>query len=165
MGGRGPEGQNARVSRRNQVNKTRACGVLAGLVLVGVALAHSNLTRSTPADAQTIPVLPKTVVLEFSEPLELKFSSFKIYKISTKATDVKTARTDADALMDTVLEKKSDEATRADDGLLTNVPTAARLEVKLKPNLTPGWYVVMWKVLSVDTHTSDDSIVFRYKPN
>ncbi len=145
---------------------TRACGaILASLVLAGVALAHSNLTRSTPADAQTISSLPKTVVLEFSEPLELKFSSFKIYKLETTATDAKAARKDADALMDTVLEKKGDEAARADAGLLTNVPRAARLEVKLKPNLTPGWYVVMWKVLSVDTHTSDDSIVFRYKPD
>jgi copper resistance protein C len=144
---------------------TRACGaILAGLGLVGVALAHSNLTRSAPADAQTVAVLPKTVVLEFSEPLEVKFSSFKIYKLGTNATDAKAAREDADALVEKALEKKGDEAARADDGLATSVPTAARLEVKLKPNLTPGWYVVMWKVLSVDTHTSDDSIVFRYKP-
>jgi copper resistance protein C len=94
----------------------------------------------------------------------MKFSSFKIYKLQTSATDLKAAREDADALVENALEKKGDEVARADDGLLTTVPTAARLEVKLKPNLPPGWYVVMWKVLSVDTHTSDDSIVFRYKP-
>ncbi len=145
---------------------TRACGVvLASLALVGVALAHSNLTRSVPADAQTIAVLPRTLVLEFSEPLEVKFSSFKIYKLETNAADIKAARQDADALVEKVLEKKGDEAARADAGLLTNVPTAARLEIKLKPNLTPGWYVVMWKVLSVDTHTSDDALIFRYKPD
>lgn len=146
--------------------QTRACGaILASLALVGVAVAHSNLTRSTPADAQTVAALPKTVVLEFSEPLEVKFSVFKMYKLETTATDAKSARKDADALVGKVLEKRGDEAERADDGLATSVPTAARLEVKLKPNLTPGWYVVMWKVLSMDTHTSDDSIVFRYKPS
>jgi copper resistance protein C len=147
------------------VNKARAYGViLTSLALVGIAVAHSNLTRSAPADAQTLRSLPKTVVLEFSEPLEMKFSSFKIYKLQTSATDLKAARQEADALVENALEKKGDEVARADDGLLTNAPTAARLEVKLKPNLTAGWYVVMWKVLSVDTHTSDDSIVFRYNP-
>jgi copper resistance protein C len=138
---------------------------LSAVALIGVALAHSNLTRSTPADAQTIVVMPRTVALEFSEPLEVKFSAFKMYKLGTSATDVKAARQEADALVENALEKKGDEAARADDGLTTNVSRAARLEIKLKPNLTAGWYVVMWKVLSVDTHTGDDSIVFRYKPD
>ena len=144
----------------------RALGaILASFVLVGVALAHSNLTRSAPTDGQTIASLPKTVALEFSEPLEIKFSAFKIYKLQTNPTDAKAASAAAQALMDEVLEKKGDESARADDGLATDAPIAARLELKLKPKLEPGWYVVMWHVLSVDTHTTDDSLVFRYKPN
>ncbi len=144
----------------------RALGaILASFAIAGVALAHSNLMQSVPADGQTIASLTKTVTLEFSEPLEVKFSVFKVYRLQTNPTDANAARKDAEALMDEVLDKKGDESARADDGLATDVPSAARLQVKLKPRLQPGWYVVMWRALSVDTHTTDDWLVFRYKPN
>jgi methionine-rich copper-binding protein CopC len=42
-------------------------------------------------------------------------------------------------------------------------PVAAKLEVKLKAKLPAGWYVMMWKVLSIDSHTGSDFFVFQYK--
>jgi hypothetical protein len=118
--------------------------------------------RSTPEAGQTVTVMPKTVTLEFTEPLEVEFSSFKVYRLVLQAgeTDVKAA---AAKFAASVLPRKDDAPARADEGLIRTASSAARLELKLKDKLAPGWYVVMWRALSVDTHVTTDHFVFRYQ--
>jgi copper resistance protein C len=135
----------------------RAALVLVTLI-ASVALAHSYLTRSSPSAGQTVRVMPKTVALEFSEPMEIGFSTFKVYALPT-SSNVNQA---AAELRAKVLMLKNDADARADAGWVSQVSPAAKLELKLKNKLEPGWYVVMWRALSVDGHTTTDQFVFRY---
>ena len=139
--------------------------VVAGFDPLGFVLAHSNLNAASIKDGATISVMPKTITLEFSEAVETGFSKFKLIVLGPNIKTLKDATNAAGAMLEATLDKRDDETTRADDGL-SNVPAiAAKLEVKLKTKLPAGWYVMMWKVLSVDTHTGSDFFVFQYKPS
>lgn len=92
----------------------------------------------------------------------MAFSVFKVYPLGSK--DLASAKREAANLFKTALEAKNDQEQRADVGVVGNPRTAARVELKLKENLKPGAYAVMWRVLSVDTHTSQDFYVFVYQP-
>jgi copper resistance protein C len=171
MGRRGPKRENASLSSRNQVKSRgpiRSLLMLAALVVAeivpGLVLAHSNLVASSIKEDTTVRVMPKTITLEFSEAVETGFSRFKLIALEPKIINLKSANATADAMLEPTLEKRNDEAARADDGLLNASAVAAKLEVKLKTKLPAGWYVMMWKVLSVDTHNSSDFFVFQYKP-
>ena len=133
---------------------------LALLFASSFALAHSYLIRSSPRLGQTVRVMPKTVLLEFSEPLEINFSSFKVYALPA-SSDPQKAAADLSAR---VLSLKNDAEARADAGLVSNTSPAAQLELKLKEKLPSGWYVVMYRALSIDTHTTTDQFIFRYQP-
>jgi methionine-rich copper-binding protein CopC len=65
-----------------------------------------------------------------------------------------------------VLPLRDDQgrAERIDAGLKTQGRTAENVTISLKPGLKPGAYVVMWRVLSVDTHTTSGFFVFVYQP-
>jgi len=135
---------------------------LAPLVLAGAAWAHSLLTQATPAPDATVKHLPATVQLVLSEPVEMTFSAFKVYPLGSKG--LAAAKREAARLFKTALEAKNDREGRADLGVVGSARTAERVELKLKENLKPGAYAVMWRVLSVDTHTSQDFYVFIYQP-
>lgn len=77
------------------------------------------------------------------------------------SSDVKAA---AVKLTQQVLMLKDDAPNRADPGLVSTASPAARLELTLKPKLAAGWYVVMWKALSIDSHVTSDFYAFRYLP-
>ena len=137
--------------------------LVATLLTGSLALAHSYLTRSTPSAGQTVTVMPSVINLEFSESLEVAFSSFKVYALLMKVgdSDVKAA---AAKLTQQVLTLKDDALNRADLGLVSDASPAARLGIALKPKLAAGWYVVMWKALSIDSHVTSDFYAFRYTP-
>lgn len=139
-------------------------GLMVGLLslAVGAVLAHAGLSRGTPAPDERVKIPPKSVVLELAEPVEVRFSTFKVFAL--KARDLKAAKAEAEALFKSRLSLRNDEDDRADAGLATTAATAARVEVLLKEKLGPGYYAVMWRVLSVDTHTTSDFYVFSYQP-
>ncbi len=146
----------------------RALNALPTFILIfgiGAALAHAYLERSTPKDGSTVTVMPNTIILEMTEAVELRFSTFKVYKLETRETEPRRVHADAANLMSRVLALKNDEAARADTGVATTEATSKTISIRLKPKLEPGVYVVMWRVLSVDTHTTQDYIYFRYKPD
>jgi copper resistance protein C len=138
--------------------------MVAGIGPIGLVLAHSKLIDSSIKEGATVRVMPKTITLEFSEAVELGFSRFKLIALDPKIKTLKAANTAANDLLEPTLERRDDGASRADDGLLTRAAIAAKLEVKLKAKLPAGWYVMMWRVLSVDTHEGSDFFVFGYKP-
>lgn len=51
-----------------------------------------------------------------------------------------------------------------DAGLKTQARTAENVLIALKPDLGPGAYVVLWRVLSVDSHTTQGFFVFVVEP-
>jgi copper resistance protein C len=138
--------------------------VLAGIGIFGSVLAHSNLHAASIKDGQTVRVMPETITLEFSEAVETGFSRFKLIALEPKIKSLKAANAAAETMLETTLERRDDEKTRADDGLRNAPAIAAKLEVKLKAKLPAGWYVMMWKVMSVDTHNSGGFFVFQFKP-
>ena len=88
--------------------------VLAAIVtLVGIAFAHSKVKKSNPKDGEIVKVMPKAVKLEFDEGLVTQFSTFKVYKLTTKSKDSETLETEANALATKLTIKKGDEIARA----------------------------------------------------
>jgi copper resistance protein C len=137
---------------------------LVSFLLTGVVLAHSYLSNSSILANSILKTMPDKLTLEVSEPLELGFSSFKIYKLETKSTGEKL-KLEAQALVARVLALKNDLAKRADAGLETTASEAAVVKLKLKPNQKSGIYVVMYRVLSVDTHITQDFFTFSLSSN
>ncbi len=115
---------------------------LFAALLLGTAAAHTQITHLTPAAGSTV-AAPKLVTLTFSEPINLRFSIFKVYALP--------AGMDAAAFTKMKINLKNDADARAD--AYTGSPNmAARLDLPLKANLKPGAYVVMWHILSDDGH-------------
>lgn len=137
--------------------------VLLPLLLsaLGVAGAHSYLERSVPAEDAVVSA-PREVRLAFNEAVEVKYSTVKVYPVGASGDPLKVNGA-AGALKTRVLTLKNDAKDRADLGIATKDRTATELVLPLKAKLKPGAYVVMWKVLSVDTHTLDGYYVFTVK--
>ena len=133
---------------------------LVSFLLAGVAFAHSYLSSSSILANSILKFSPERVTLEFTEPLEINFSTFKVYKLETKTTDPEKLKLEVQALINRVMTLKTDGSSRSDNGLETNVAQAARVKLKLKANLKAGMYVVMYRVLSVDTHITQDFFTF-----
>jgi copper resistance protein C len=146
------------------MNSRFFAATLVSFLLAGVGLAHSFLTSSSVLAGSILKTMPEKLMLEFSEPLEIRFSSFKVYKLETKSTGEKL-KLEAGALVNKVLALKNDLAKRADDGLETTASEAALVKLKFKPNLKSGIYVVMYRVLSVDTHITQDFFTFSLSSN
>jgi len=136
------------------------------MVLGGVPLAsaHAFLNASVPSPDSTVSTPPKEVRLSYSEPVEIRFSIFKVYKLSSSpGADMRALHAAADDLMAADLLKRGDEASRSDAGVANTTSTGTDITLRLK-GLEPGAYVVMWRALSVDTHTTQGAFVFVYTP-
>ncbi|MGK0619188.1 copper resistance CopC family protein [Meiothermus cerbereus] len=137
------------------------------LVLLGPVLAHTEYKSSTPAANSTVKGMPQAVVIRFSEAVEVRLSTFKVYPLEAPPEVWGSAtrlRQLAQPLVRRVLLLKNDAARRADAGLATTAHTSQTVTLVLKPGLKPGAYVVMWKNLAVDGHTQSDFFVFVYRP-
>ncbi|MBE3598374.1 MAG: copper resistance protein CopC [Limnochordaceae bacterium] len=137
--------------------------VLGMAVLAG---AHSALKSSKPADGARLEEMPQAVELTFTEPVETALSVFKVYPVPAPPdalADLERLNGMAAELVSQVLSRKGDEAQRADAGLGTKASPSASVTIRLKPGLKPGAYVVMWRVLSVDTHPTQGFVVFVYE--
>jgi methionine-rich copper-binding protein CopC len=145
-------------------------GIFALCILIaaiaGVASAHAFLKSADPGEDSTVIALPKEVHLTFTEPVELRFSIFKVYRLdAAPGAEQRQLNAAAGTLVSDVLQKRGDETVRADQGISNTTRTTTDVTVKLKPDLDPGAYVVMWRVLSIDTHTTQGFYVFVFTPN
>lgn len=131
---------------------------IAALILSSLALAHSELVSSTPANGSRVKTMPSAIELKLDDAVEMAFSSFKVYAYSGTVTNGKLR---AFARAKTAL--RNDDAARADAGT-SSTGTTKTVSLKLKPKLKSGVYVVMWKALGADTHTVEGYLYFMYKP-
>lgn len=117
---------------------TYARGLFLALVAwvlgLSLALAHSGLQRAEPPVESTLKRPPKELKLYFSERLEPAYSRVRV-------EDGQGARVDRD-----------DSRVDRSNPLL--------LRVTLPP-LAPGTYTVIWRVLSVDSHITEGRFTFR----
>jgi methionine-rich copper-binding protein CopC len=105
----------------------------ATLFAAGAAWAHAFLDHASPAVGSTVPTAPPVLRLWFTQGLEPAFSSVTVTDTSGKRVDGGDAKVDA--------------------------KDATLLTVSLK-RLPPGTYTVKWRVVSVDTHTTNGDFTF-----
>ena len=114
--------------------------LLAALALVAGAAptvhAHTFLDHAVPAVGSTVNAAPAAIELDFTEDVEAAFSTVEV----TASAD--GAKVEAKAL---------------------EHPAPGVLLLPL-PRLAPGEYAVRWKVVSVDTHSSEGSFRFCFAP-
>jgi methionine-rich copper-binding protein CopC len=110
--------------------------LLAGFLVPPKALAHAKLIRSRPNASETLAEMPASVELWFNERLEDEFNSIEV--------------------ADSAGRKVEDGHARVNPQQRTN------LLVRLR-TLSPGSYLVHWKILSVDGHTSRGRFIFSVK--
>ncbi|MGE5369060.1 MAG: copper resistance protein CopC [Chloroflexota bacterium] len=113
-----------------------AGGFLAAALMAGSALAHSFLVEATPSSKDHVAASPKTIKLRFGGGVEPKYS-----KLTVENADGK------------VLGEGS-----------IGTPEKPRELSMDSPELTPGKYVVRYRVLSVDGHVVEGNYEFTVDP-
>jgi methionine-rich copper-binding protein CopC len=119
-------------------NRWNAMALIAGLAIAAPvpAFAHAFLTQSNPRVGSTVNTVPKTLLLTFTEGLEVPFCRVSV--------------TDGMGM-------------HADAGKPQAVPGHRNeLLVPLKVPM-PGTYTVTWHALSVDTHRTQGHFSFTVK--
>jgi len=106
------------------------------ILVVGSARleAHAFLKDADPGVGSTIQTSPGEIRIRFTENIEPAVSSIQVFDASGKEVDKRDLHLD-----------------RSDHALL---------HVSL-PQLGPGSYKVVWRVVSVDTHVTNGNFTFR----
>lgn len=108
-------------------------GAFIGVLLItGVGWAHAFLESATPAEGSRLQNAPTELRLSFTEPIEVAFSSVTVTGPSGQNV--------AEAIAQT--------------GITSSIT------VPLSGELEPGDYTVEWRVLSIDTHTTNGQFQF-----
>ena len=115
----------------------RACLAAAALMLAGTAFAHAMLDRASPTVGARVAAAPARVELWFSEALEPAFSSVRVLDASGRQVD------------------------RRDTAFDTSEPGHVSVST---PPLAAGRYRVVWRAVSVDTHTTSGDYTFDIAP-
>ncbi|GGS23126.1 copper resistance CopC family protein [Deinococcus knuensis] len=127
--------------------------ILLTTLTLSTAFAHTEVTSVTPPDRSVV-AAPKVVTLKFSEPIELRFSTFRVMAVPAGKT--------ASVAAALALAEKADSGKLASLPL-TGVTLASQVTVPLKPRLKAGAYVIAWKILSEDGHPVTAFSTFRLK--
>lgn len=137
---------------------------------LGVAQAHADFASSEPASDATITQPLEEVRLVFTEAVELDFSLFKVYELDAAGVDLAAQNVWqrlnglAGALVADVLGSREDGEARVDTGLANVERKSEEIVISLEEGIPAGFYVVMWRILSVDTHGTQGFYVFEYAP-
>src|SRR5436190_8965098 len=99
--------------------------------VTGEATAHALLDRAEPRVGNTVATAPREVTLWFTQKLEAAFSGVRVTNAAGQRVDAGGTRVNGNVM----------SVTLRSGG--------------------PGTYRVDWKVLSVDTHTTEGSFTFR----
>lgn len=109
--------------------------------LSATAFGHAHLNRAEPAAGAELSVIPLSVCLWFSEPVEKALSRIEVKDAQGNRVD------DLDRW-------RASEESKG---------TGEVLWMPLKP-IGPGEYTVSWRVLSVDTHSTQGEYRFVVLP-
>jgi len=116
-------------------------GIVCGAGVVGSANpveAHAGLKSSEPAASSVLERSPEEIVLKFAEQVEISFGSIRLFDANSKLI---TLSTPIYGLTDGVVDAKT---------VRVGVPT-----------LEPGSYLVVWRVVSVDSHPVQGAFGFQ----
>src|SRR5438046_6862084 len=101
------------------------------LLATGEAVAHALLDRAEPRVGNTVATAPHEVTLWFTQKLEAAFSSITVTNAAGERVDSGKTRV-----------------------------SGSQMSVTLRAG-GPGTYRVNWRVLSVDTHTTEGNFTFQ----
>ncbi|MEH2483696.1 methionine-rich copper-binding protein CopC [Nitrobacteraceae bacterium AZCC 2146] len=118
------------------MRRSTVVGVIPLLLLLvtGDATAHALLDRAEPRVGNTVAAAPREVKLWFTQKLEAAFSTIAVTNASGQRVDTGKTRVSGD-----------------------------QMTISLRP-IGAGQYNVTWRVLSVDTHTTDGNFSFQVGP-
>ena len=111
--------------------------VVLGGVIATHAHAHAFLDHAEPAVGSKVKQIPHAVRIWFTEPIQPALSTIKVVDAMKKQIGTKD--------------------THSDGG------NNALLQVSL-PSLRPGLYKVIWRVVSIDGHSTTGDFSFRVVP-
>src|SRR5262249_16437610 len=112
--------------------------IIAALVgLSGGARAHPFPDTSVPGVGSTLRAAPAQVQITFTEDLEAAFSTLRVE------------------------DAQGTQVDRKDTGV---GPNPKLMHTSLPPQLPPGAYQVIWRVLSVDGHVTEGKYKFTIAP-
>lgn len=112
------------------------CAGVAGSI--DVVEAHAGLKSSEPAASSVLEQSPKEIVLNFGEAVEVSFGSIRLFDSNSQPVALPTP--------------KFVEANGAIDA------KTIRVEI---PELQPGSYLVVWRVVSADSHPVQGAFAFQ----
>jgi copper resistance protein C len=104
------------------------------LLIAGESNAHAFLDHAEPRVGNKVTTAPRQVTLWFTQNLEAAFSTVTVTNPAGQRVDTGKARV-----------------------------SGSQMSVSLRPG-GAGTYHVTWRVLSVDTHTTDGSFTFEVGP-
>jgi copper resistance protein C len=111
------------------------CSVLVAVVgPLGKAQAHAFLDHASPLVGSSVQTAPREVSLSFTQNLEPAFSTVQVTDASGARVDVGKPQVSGNSM-----------------------------SIGLK-SIGPGTYRVRWRVLSVDTHTTEGNFSFHVGP-
>jgi hypothetical protein len=110
--------------------------IIFSSALLGVvpAFAHVMLDHTVPSVGSVVATPPRELLLWFTQDLEPAFSRVEVHDAKGSRVDSSKARVDAS--------------------------NRTLVHVSLR-GLSPGIYKVSWRVLSVDTHTTEGTFTFQ----
>ena len=120
------------------IRRVVAATLVLLLALPATAFGHAALVRTAPSAAGIVTPAPKEVALTFSEPVEPRFAAVSISDAQGKPVTAGNPR-----------RKPGD-------------PTGVTIPLKA---LAEGWYLVYWRVISVDGHPVRGAFTFAVGPN
>lgn len=145
----------------------RLVPVLLALSLAVPAFAHAHLTASTPADGEVLGSAPATVTLTFTEAVQARFSLFVVVPLAVPPVANESAKEHsqrtyglAAQLADSVMAAGGKVDGRVDAGLASPSGASKDVVIALRDGLPAGTYVVVWRVLSIDSHVTQGIVVF-----
>ena len=110
---------------------------LFSIAVAATVEAHAFLDHASPEVGSQLHGSPKEIKVWFTEKLEAAFSKLQVFNAAGQEVDSRDERLDS--------------------------KNAALLIVTVPP-LKPGIYKIVWRVVSVDTHTTHGSFKFEVVP-
>lgn len=122
--------------------------IILGILALGAlqVAAHTRFSGSEPNEGAALEPGAEAVVLQFSAPIQLRFSAFSLHY-----------------LQDTP-QLAPDPANRLAAATPVLDSTRSQVTIPLSDPRRPGWYVLDWQVLADDGHTTKGALRFRIDP-
>lgn len=121
-------------------------------------LAHAMIEASSPENGGILESTQTELVVTFSEPIETMFSVFELHTLDVAPDATHEAR--ANAANTAMAQVFNMDAMSLRNINMLSSGQSDTVTLSLPESLEPGSYALMWRILSTDSHSSQDFITF-----